>query len=229
MQARKLFLIGVSLVFAAACTSLGFWQIRRLHQKQEYNSRIAARRFLSPIPFDSIPGDTGESRFRRVKIEGRYDYAREIVWTLRGRDGSPGVNIFTPLRRQGRDTAILVNRGWVYSPDATSVDLNRWHESDSISGEGYILPLHSGGNPAIPNSGRRTFRSLDRQALAAAFEYPIAPVFVVLATPPVDSTRMPPRVTLLPLDEGSHRSYAFQWFSFAAISIIGAGIFARKT
>jgi cytochrome oxidase assembly protein ShyY1 len=33
----------------------------------------------------------------------------------------------------------------------------------------------------------------------------------------------------MPLDEGPHRAYAIQWFSFAAISIIGLVIFLRRT
>jgi cytochrome oxidase assembly protein ShyY1 len=30
------------------------------------------------------------------------------------------------------------------------------------------------------------------------------------------------------LDEGSHRSYAFQWFAFAVISIVGAAIVVHR-
>lgn len=229
MRARSAALVAVSVVFAAACTWLGFWQIRRLHEKQDYNAGLAARRFLPAIPFDSIPRDTLQSKFRRVRLEGKYDYANQVVWTLRGREGSPGVNILTPLVRAGTDTAVLINRGWVYSPDATSVDLTAWKEPDSVHGEGYVLPLHGGTGADSRSSASRAFRTLDAAALRKAFPYPIAPVFVVLTSVSSDSVRTPPRVTLIPLDEGSHRSYAFQWFSFAVISIIGAGIFTRKT
>lgn len=228
MRARTVVLAVVSVVFAAICTSLGFWQIRRLHEKQQYNANLAARRFMPAIPFDSIPRDTALSKFRRVRLEGIYDYSREIIWTLRGRDGSPGVNILTPLLRPGNDTAVLVNRGWVYSPDATKADLSLWHESDSLKGDGYVLPLQDGGASSAAH-GTNAYRSLDHSVLRKVFPYPIAPVFAVLSTPPVHASTTPPRVTLIPLDEGSHRSYAFQWFSFAAISIIGASIFIRKT
>lgn len=229
MRTRTLVLVGASLMFAAACTWLGFWQVRRLHEKQRYNATIASRRFLPAIPFESIPTDTARSKFRRVRLVGTYDYNRQILWTLRGRDGSPGVNILTPLRRAGTDTAVLIDRGWVYSPDATHIVPARWNEADSLVGEGYILPLQQGrGGDSTVNSGR-SFRNLDVVALSKVFPYPIAPVFAVLTTAPVDSSTTPPRVTLIPLDEGSHRSYAFQWFSFAAISIIGATIFTRKT
>lgn len=229
MRPRTLVLVATSIVFAAACTWLGFWQIRRLHEKQKYNETIASRRFLPAIPFDSIPADSSQSKFRRVKVHGTYDYSHQILWTLRGRDGSPGVNILTPLRRAGTDTAVLVNRGWVYSPDATNADVRRWKEPDLLSGEAYVLPLHSGAANDRGTAPGRSFRDLDLPILRRSFPYPIAPVFAVLTSAGVDSANTPPRVTLIPLDEGSHRSYAFQWFSFAAISIIGAVIFTRKT
>ncbi len=164
-----------------------------------------------------------------MTLAGTYDYQNQVVWTLRGRDGSPGVNILTPLRRPGTDTAVLVNRGWVYSPDATRVDLDPWNEADSLKGDAYILPLHGNRSAEGGPIRSRSFRSLNLEELRRVFPYPIAPVFAVLTTAPVDSVANPPRVMLIPLDEGSHRSYAFQWFSFAAISIIGAVIFTRKT
>jgi surfeit locus 1 family protein len=36
------------------------------------------------------------------------------------------------------------------------------------------------------------------------------------------------RFTLPVLDDGSHRSYAVQWFSFAVIALVGAGIIVRN-
>jgi cytochrome oxidase assembly protein ShyY1 len=35
-------------------------------------------------------------------------------------------------------------------------------------------------------------------------------------------------VAVPPLDEGPHKSYAVQWFSFAAISIVGTVLYLRR-
>jgi hypothetical protein len=43
----------------------------------------------------------------------------------------------------------------------------------------------------------------------------------------INPTR-PVRIPLPSLDEGPHRSYAVQWFAFAAIALIGTGAVARK-
>jgi surfeit locus 1 family protein len=158
-----------------------------------------------------------------------YDNAQEIIYTLRGRNGSPGVNILTPLLRAHKDTAVLINRGWVYSADGTTLDPLPWREADTLNGHGFVETFPTQGPFPPPNPARpRSFRRLDRSAIVKDFPYPIANYYVVL-TDSATSPSAPPRVEQTPLDEGPHRNYAIQWFSFAAISIIGLGIFLRRT
>ena len=229
MTLRKWILSILAISFAAVCISLGFWQLRRLSARQSANTLLASRRLAPEVELDSLPADTSAAHFRRVGVSGAYDYANEIVLTLRGRDGSPGVNILTPVRRTGNDTAVLINRGWVYSPDGMTVDKEKWREGGTLEGNGFIETFPTKGPFDAPNPARpRSFRRLDRSALSRVFPYPIANYYVVL-TDSANSPNIPPRVEPAPLDEGPHRNYAIQWFSFAAISIIGLVIFLRRT
>ena len=208
---------------------MGIWQLRRLSERRKQNAEVASRRFAPETELDALPADTGAAHFRRVHIKGSYDHANEIVFTLRQRNGSPGVNIITPLLRNGKDTVVLVNRGWVYSPDAMTVDLNPWREADVVDGHGFVETFPTRGPFPAPNPSRpREFRRLDRAQLQKVLPYPIANYYVVL-TDSSASASTPPRVEPMPLDEGPHRMYAIQWFSFAAISIIGLVIFLRRT
>lgn len=229
-----IFAVGAAVVFM----SLGVWQLRRLEERRQQNSFLASRRFAPEIPLEQLPGDPAEARFRRVRLSGVYDYANEIVHTLRGRNGSPGVNILTPLLRAGTDTAVLVNRGWVYAPDGMTVDTRPWREADTVSATGFVETFPTEGPFPPPNPARpRAFRRLDREALSRLFPYPIANYYIVLSDSAANrakslgnapATNVPPRVEPATLGEGSHRSYAVQWFSFAAISIIGLVIFLRR-
>ena len=229
MTLRKWILSILAISFAAVCISLGFWQLRRLSARQSANTLLASRRLAPEVELDSLPADTSAAHFRRVGVSGAYDYANEIVLTLRGRDGSPGVNILTPVRRTGNDTAVLVNRGWVYSPDGMTVDKEKWREGGTLEGNGFVETFPTKGPFDAPNPARpRSFRRLDRSTLSRVFPYPIANYYVVL-TDSANSPNIPPRVEPAPLDEGPHRNYAIQWFSFAAISIIGLVIFLRRT
>jgi len=219
----------VAIALAVLFVSLGFWQIARLHARQRANALLSSRRFAPVAELDALPADTGAAHFRRVHIKGIYDNAQEIIYTLRGRNGSPGVNILTPVLRANRDTAVLVNRGWVYSADGTTIDTQPWREGDAIDGHGFVETFPTRGPFQPPNPARpRSFRRLDRAGLATIFPYPIANYYIVL-TDSATSPSAPPRVEQAPLDEGPHRAYAVQWFSFAAISIIGIVIFIRRT
>jgi cytochrome oxidase assembly protein ShyY1 len=190
---------------------------------------LAARRVAPQVELDSLPRDTAAAHFRRVHLRGVYDHAQEIVLTLRGRSGSPGINILTPLLRANKDTAVLVNRGWIYSPDGMTADTRPWHEADTLNGAGFVETFPTKGPFAPPNPARpRSFRRLNRAELAKVFPYPIANYYVVL-TDSAQSSSVPPRVAPAPLDEGPHQLYAIQWFSFAVISIVGLVIFLRRT
>ncbi|MEO8579417.1 MAG: SURF1 family protein [Gemmatimonadales bacterium] len=229
MTPRKWILSVIAISIAIGCISLGFWQLRRLSARHKQNAIIAARRFMPPVELDSLPSDTAEAHFRRVRIAGNYDHGQEIVYTFRGRNGSPGVNILTPLLRNGKKTVVLVNRGWVYSGDGASVDLNPWRESDTVNGIGFVQTFPTQGPFPPPNPARpRAFRRLERAALQKVLPYPIANYYVVL-TDSSPSPSVPPRVEPLPLDEGPHLNYAIQWFSFATIAVVGLVIFLRRT
>jgi surfeit locus 1 family protein len=226
---RKWILSVIAIAIAIGCILLGAWQIRRLWARQKANAIVAARRFAPEVELDLLPHDTADAHFRRVHVRGSYDYAQEIIYTLRGRNGSPGVNILTPLLRNGKDTVVLVNRGWVYSGDGTTVDTRPWREAETLNGHGFVETFPTQGPFPEPNPARpRSFRRLDRAALTKVFPYPIANYYVILSDP-ATSPSAPPRVEPLPLDEGPHRMYAIQWFSFAAISIVGLAIFLRRT
>ena len=226
---RKWILSIVAVSLAAIFISLGFWQLRRLDARRQTNALLAARRLAPPVELDSLPRDTAVAHYRRVQVRGSYDHPQEILLTLRGRNGSPGVNILTPLLRTRKDTVVLINRGWVYSPDGMTVDTQPWREADTLNGTGFVETFPTKGPFEPPNPARpRSFRRLNRADIQKVFPYPIANYYVVL-TDSAESSHVPPRVEAPPLDEGSHRNYAIQWFAFAVISIVGLVIFLRRT
>jgi surfeit locus 1 family protein len=226
--ARDYVLTALAVVFTVMCTSLGFWQLRRLAQRKAQNAEVVARLADPPIPVRQLTHDSAALHYRRVLLHGRYDYTREIKIADRTRQGSPGVNIVTPLHIAGTDTIVLVNRGWVYAPDALTADLSQWREGDSVNSTGYARPLFRtfSGSPVLP--GRPdSFRWLDLTALRSRIPGPIYPFVIVLDGDASPHGHTPPRIPPPPLDEGPHRSYAIQWFSFAIIAIAGMFFYLR--
>ena len=220
MPARIVAFIGVAFLLAALFVRLGFWQLDRLEQRRAVNATVEAQLARPPIPFAALQGD---SAFRRVIVTGTPDTANEILHVGRSRAGSPGVHILTPMRLPGSDTAVLVNRGWIYAPDAASADLTRWRETRTEF-SGFAMPLSDttrGTNP----SGRRV-RALDHDALQALLPYPVSASYVVAE----DSAGAdaPVRLARPVLGNGPHLSYAIQWFCFAAIAAGGAVVIAIR-
>lgn len=228
MRRSTILFLLISLCAAIGCVRLGFWQLDRLKQRRGRNAVIASRLQAQPVAARSLPGDTTVDRFRRVTVAGQPDFEHEFVLTLRGHNGSPGVDIITPLRVAGTDSAILVNRGWIYSPDGMTADLQRWREPDSTF-TGYVESFESGvGSDSIRRNG---IRRMDYAAVARTIPYPIRTFYVVATSEkeqPGGTTGVV-RLSVPKLDEGSHMSYAFQWFGFAAIALVGGGVVAARS
>lgn len=225
LRIRVIVFIVIAFALAALFVRLGFWQLDRLAWRRALNAEVASHINAPPVPIDELPRDSAAMRYRRVQLQGVFDYANEVVITQRIRGGSPGVHLLTPLRVPGRDTAYLINRGWVYSPDGKDFDQALWREADTATVLAFALPATSADSNAPGLTSPKLMRSLDFTVVQKGMPYPIASVQLVQLGDTSPKGNIPPRLIPPPATEGAHKSYAWQWFSFAAIAILGAGIF----
>ncbi|MDB4889716.1 MAG: Surfeit locus 1 family protein [Gemmatimonadetes bacterium] len=216
------FAVAAAILFAR----LGLWQVARLHERQAWNASITQARLNNPLPLLRLGNDTSAAHYRFATVDGRYDYEHELILSNRTRRGSPGVEILTPVRMPGTDTVVLVNRGWVYSPDGTSVDQVKWRERDTAHVAGYV-ELFSTDTAITAAANPRVIRRVGRANVTAKLPYPVAPFYLVAVGDSADLSH-PARRDLPVLDDGPHRGYAAQWFSFALIALVGAAIVARR-
>ena len=231
MQRRSRFLLlALSLLVAAVCIRLGVWQLHRLGERRTRNAEAAAQMALPPL--DLLHGDrTVVPRYRRITARGTFDFAHEVALMARPRNGSPGVHIATPLVLAGTDTGVIVLRGWAYSADAATLEFARWREPDTTTITGYVLPFDadqpiSDSSATIPQAVRR----LDHARLERRVGHPLAGYFVLMTAGGGSRDSTPERFSDPKLDEGSHKSYAVQWFLFATIfGVGGTFVVLRRT
>jgi surfeit locus 1 family protein len=214
--------VTLAVVLSALFVRLGFWQLARLGERRAINAITAARLAHGETPFKELRHEA-EPALRRTMLVGIPDAANEFMITGRSRDGSPGVHIVTPVRVPGSDTAVLVNRGWVYAADAATADLARWREPRAEF-HGYSLQLPASGLPPVVKG--RSLRPFGIEGVRKLVPYPVRDLYLVSQDSQSDQT--PARLPMPALDEGPHMAYAIQWFSFAAIALVGAAIVIRR-
>ena len=213
----------VGLAAALLCGRLGFWQLSRLTERRERNATIEHRRSEPLLEIDN-PGSISDSLvYRRVRVEGRPDYDREVVVVGRSHGGIPGVHVVTPIVTHD-GSAVLVERLWVPSPDAATVDLTMLHEDTILAVEG-ILMEPGRARPTSEGSWPIHVVSLKPDALADRFPYPVWALSLRRTSHSVSGVSLVP---VPELSEGSHLSYAVQWFAFALIAVIGSVVLTRK-
>ncbi len=216
------------LLVAGLCIRLGLWQLDRRAQRLERNRVMAERMATDPVRLTSAPTDTAGLAFRRAIVEGIVDDDRAIILAGRSLNGAPGVHLLSPVRTGGG--AVLVNRGWLPAPDGATVELDAVRLEGRLEAEGVLVPFPDVDVDLDAEAFRTQWFRVDGPAIRRQYPYPVAPLYLVATarprTPGADTDAAAgagPPVPLEPptLDPGPHLSYAIQWFSFAAIALIG--------
>lgn len=232
ISARGVLAVTLALVIAAVCIRLGFWQLDRLDQRRSRNAAIEASLALPPLDLDSdgiaaLQRDPGPFQFRRVRARGVYASEAEVVQRGRSYEGRPGVYLLTPLRINGTQWSVLVNRGWAPSPDALSLDPRPLAEPGVREVEGIVELFPHGvreDNPLehiVDDVRVFSIQRLDPRIVQQRLSTPLLTTAYVLQ---VAGDDVPSGIQRLPIpaaSEGPHLGYAVQWFSFAAIAVIG--------
>lgn len=228
MKLRPLLTLAIPLACAALFVRLGVWQLSRLKEKRAFNAILLSRLSAPPKDVTSLPGDTSQGHYRRVTASGTMLYDREVAYGGRSHEGSPGVDLLTPMKIAGRDTVIMINRGWAYSANAAQIENARWKERDSASVSGYAETFSGAERGTVPPKERRV-HALDRSAVQALVGLPVAPYILTQTSDSAHRDSIPVRLETPALDEGPHQSYAIQWFSFALVAVVGGVALSRRS
>jgi surfeit locus 1 family protein len=213
----------VVLLAAAICVRLGFWQLARLDSKRSANAALRTA-LAGPIEPFQLPPASG--RVRRVEARGVFDETHHVLLGGRSRNGTPGVEVVTPLRLASGEH-VLVNRGWLPAADAATARPQDHPERGvrTIVAMPETMRAGAGGPPlrtwTIDSTTLVGARWLDRESLATRFPYPLA-AWMLRDLPGPGVPPRPARAIPRPLDESIHLSYAVQWFLFAAILLGGS-------
>lgn len=140
-------LIAITACLATALTvSLGFWQLRRAAQKEALAAQMAAGASGPSVASSSvITGKASEQLLHQmVNLRGQWVVDKTVYLDNRQMQAKAGFYVLTPLRLEGSDAVVMVQRGWI---PRNFVERDRLPEVQTTSG-----PAEITGRIALPPS-----------------------------------------------------------------------------
>ena len=223
---RRLTIVGIAVVVAAVCVALGLWQLRRLSDRRALNDEILLARAAPAVLAGSASDIESLAPYRRVIVRGTYDVDAEVLLYGRSLREQPGHEVVTPLVFDD-GSAVLVIRGWVpFSIAARAPVTEASPSARRVLVEGWLVPPETTGESRPDRDG--VVRTLDIEGIGDGVTDDLAPLAIQLHEQDPAPASLPEPVPLPQLSEGPHFSYAIQWFSFAAIALVGAFVLLRR-
>lgn len=234
-------LLATLLVIAgsAVMIRLGIWQLDRLEQRRQFNSRVLGQINQPVLDLNQAPlsGDLAAMEYRPAVVRGVYDHSQQVLLLNQAWENQVGVHLLTPLRITGTDHIVLVDRGWAPAPDFdyANTDWSQYDEPGEIMVAGVLRAAQSspsfGPQRDVQTEGSQPtlgwyFPNLPR--IAEQLPYPALPVYIQ-QDPAEGWNKLPFRSQPdIEITEGPHMGYAIQWFGFAALFAFGYPFFVRR-
>ena len=111
----KRFVIAIAAFIGIAVTlSLGQWQWGRAQQRNALHDAITSRQNMPPLAPSELlsANDPQQLVHRPIVLRGEWLAAQTLFLDNRQMNGVPGFYVVTPLRLEGRQDTVLVQRGW---------------------------------------------------------------------------------------------------------------------
>ncbi len=208
-----------ALVFLVLTLWLGNWQSERADYKRTLQARYDQAEREPAIHVGNTLLDRDSILHRRLEAQGVFDDAHTILLDNKVLDGVAGYHVLTPIRIEGGDRYLLVNRGWMAvgrSRDRVNLPPA---PAEGVRVEGMAVDPRSRYIELAPTEPRgRVWQNLDFERYAASTGLNLQPVLLLQTSEEQDGLmRSWPRP-----DSGvdTHVSYAFQWYSLATTLVV---------
>ena len=197
---------------------LGWWQLSRADQKQTLQSDIDAREQLPVLGNqDVLAAMQGvDLVHRRVLLRGHWLADKTVYLDNRQMAGKPGFFVLTPLKLDGADMAMVIQRGWV---QRSFVDRAALPELQTAAGsvviEGRIAPAPAKLYEFSASKSGDIRQNLDLPGFSQEIAVPLSGYSVLQTAASGDGlAREWPSVNT---GVEKHYGYAFQWFALCGL------------
>jgi surfeit locus 1 family protein len=203
-----------ALLFFVLTMWLGNWQSERAESKRALQAQYDAAIQDPPIHVGKALLARDDLLYRKLEVQGVFDDAHTILLDNRVYEGVAGYHVLTPLKIDGSQLAILVNRGWVAAGRSREQTPMVTTPHGQVKLEGMAVDPHSRYLElahTVPQG--RVWQNLDFTRYEAVTRLTLQPVLLLQTSKQDDGLRRSwPRP-----DTGvsMHLGYAIQWYSLA--------------
>jgi cytochrome oxidase assembly protein ShyY1 len=210
--------------------NFGFWQLRRLDERQTFNATVVERTQHEPLDLAALLDEStftpSTSEWSIVTATGSY-LPDQLLLFNRSQNGVAGDNVLTALALDDGRT-VIVNRGFVKldtpppTPPGTKIEIVGRIRQTQVRTKGGVTDSNDGVLTEV--------RRVDIAKIAPQLPGDVVPVYIdLISSSPAVSPTDPAPLPLPDLGEGNHLSYAFQWFIFAVCVAIGWVLAVRRS
>lgn len=215
----------ITLVCIPSFISLGQWQYHKAEQKQALQDLRDSYAVETPVPMPPSVDEPEIWKYRHVVVRGEYVPRYQILLDNQVQNERVGYHVITPLKIEGSDRYVLINRGWI-AAEANHSDLpavSTPQGSQQVVGQVWV-PAKNYYSLETPEQKNDTqwqplWQNLDMQRYASIVPFAVSPLVIRLDSDSQaggfsrDWPAPAERIT-------THIGYAYQWYGFAVAAFI---------
>jgi surfeit locus 1 family protein len=213
-----------TLVLLPLLTGLGFWQLDRAGQKQAIIDRYVERLREPALELSGRVQKLPQMPNRRVIARGRYDLEHQVLIDNRTHEGRPGYHVLTPLRLEGAEGVVLVNRGWIaMGPSRAQLpEAGGPVSAVTVRAVASLPPkrvFRLGGEEENRGRWPVVLQQPDIAVIESYLGQKLSPV-ILLLDPGDPNGFVRDWKPVYGISPDKHRAYAWQWFSLAVLLVV---------
>lgn len=204
---------------------LGLWQYHKAEQKLALQGMYDAYAHAAPEPLPEMLTQPEDWRYRQIKVVGEYMPRYQILLDNQVEKELVGYHVITPIKIQGTQRFILVDRGWIPAKDNHSElpKVDTPSGMQQVAGQGWLPSnkFYTLQATAPQKSGadwQPVWQNMDMSLYAKSVPFEVLPLAIRLDPASQaggfvrDWQRPDDRVT-------TNIGYAYQWFGFAVAAL----------
>jgi surfeit locus 1 family protein len=219
---RRVLIAFAAVAAIALTTSLGCWQWGRGQQRTALQEAVAAREHSTPVAVSELlaAADADPALVHRpIVLRGQWIAERTVFLDNRQMNAVPGFYVVTPLRLEGSQAVVLVQRGWVQRNFESRAQLPPVKTpAGTVEVRGRLAPPPAKLYAFSTEEKGPIRQNLDLASFRAETGLPLLPLSVQQAGAPSEGLlRQWPQA-----GSGAERNYgyAFQWWAMSALIAI---------